>query len=81
MEETQNHSAATPNPANQNQPSSSESKCPVMGGAHRPLTNAGWWPDQLVLTILHQHSPVSNPMDKEFNYAEEFKKLDLNSSA
>src|SRR5579872_1460942 len=56
-----------------------ESKCPVMGGRHRPMSNAGWWPDQLDLTILHQHSPVSNPMDKAFNYAEEFKKLDLDA--
>jgi catalase-peroxidase len=40
-------------------------------------TNAGWWPNQLNLKILHQHSPLSDPMDKEFNYAEEFKSLDL----
>jgi len=36
-----------------------------------------WWPNQLNLNILHQHSPLSNPMGKEFNYANEFKKLDL----
>ena len=42
-------------------------------------TNAGWWPNQLNLKILHQHSPLSDPMDKEFNYAEEFKSLDLNA--
>ena len=42
-------------------------------------TNAGWWPDQLNLKILHQHSSLSDPMDKEFNYAEEFKSLDLNA--
>jgi catalase-peroxidase len=40
--------------------------------------NAGWWPNQLNLKILHLHSPLSNPMDKEFDYAEEFKSLDLN---
>jgi catalase-peroxidase len=40
-------------------------------------SNQDWWPNQLNLKILHQHSPLSNPMDKEFNYAEEFKKLDL----
>jgi catalase-peroxidase len=40
-------------------------------------TNVEWWPNQLDLKILHQHSPLSNPMDKEFNYAEEFKSLDL----
>jgi catalase-peroxidase len=57
----------------------SEGKCPVM---HRhtaagALSNDDWWPDQLNLKILRQHSPMSNPMGEEFNYAEEFKKLDL----
>ena len=42
-------------------------------------TNAGWWPNQLNLKILHQHSSLSDPMDKEFNYAEEFKSLDLDA--
>ncbi len=42
-------------------------------------TNADWWPNQLNLKILHQHSPLSDPMGKEFNYAEEFKSLDLNA--
>ena len=40
-------------------------------------TNRGWWPNQLNLSILQQHSPLSNPMSKEFNYADEFKKLDI----
>lgn len=40
-------------------------------------TNRDWWPNQLNLNLLHQHCPVSNPMGKDFNYAEEFKKLDL----
>ncbi len=40
-------------------------------------SNRDWWPNQLNLNILHQHSSLSNPMGKEFNYAEEFKKLDL----
>jgi catalase-peroxidase len=61
---------------------SSESKCPVMHGAqsHTSLggtSNRDWWPNQLNLKILHQNSPLSNPMGAEFNYAEEFKKLDL----
>ena len=61
-----------------------ESKCPVMNGAHRhtaagALSNRDWWPNQLNLQILHQNSPLSNPMGKEFNYAEEFKKLDLDA--
>jgi catalase-peroxidase len=42
-------------------------------------TNARWWPDQLNLNILHQHSTLSNPMDTEFDYAEEFKALDLHA--
>jgi catalase-peroxidase len=61
-----------------------EGKCPVTGGARRhtvagSATNAGWWPDQLDLKILHQRSPLSDPMDKDFNYAKEFKSLDLNA--
>jgi catalase-peroxidase len=43
----------------------------------RPRTNRDWWPDQLNLRILHQNSPLSDPMGEKFNYAEEFKKLDL----
>jgi catalase-peroxidase len=59
---------------------STEAKCPVSGGARRQaVTNADWWPNQLNLKILHQHPPLSNPMGKQFNYAEEFKSLDLNA--
>jgi catalase-peroxidase len=59
-----------------------ESRCPVTGGANRQATrrdtsNRDWWPNQLNLKILHQHSHLSSPMGEEFNYAEEFKKLDL----
>ena len=43
----------------------------------RPRTNRDWWPNQIDLSILHAHSPRSNPMGKDFNYAEEFKKLDV----
>ena len=42
-------------------------------------SNRDWWPNQLKLDVLRQHSPMSNPMDKEFNYAEEFKSLDFDS--
>jgi catalase-peroxidase len=45
----------------------------------RPRTNKDWWPDQLDLSVLHQHSHLSNPMEGDFNYAEEFKSLDLDS--
>jgi catalase-peroxidase len=57
-------------------------KCPVTGRTSKPIAGGGtsnrdWWPNQLNLRILHQHSNKSNPMDEAFNYAEEFKKLDL----
>lgn len=57
-------------------------KCPFTGGAVKQTAGAGprnrdWWPNQLNLSILRQHSSLSNPMDPDFNYAEEFKKLDL----
>ena len=60
----------------------SESKRPVTGKTHehaagKGTSNRDWWPNQLNLKILHQHSAKSNPMGEEFNYAEEFKKLDL----
>jgi catalase-peroxidase len=54
------------------------SKCPVTGSTARGGTsNRDWWPNQLTLNILHQHSSKSNPMGEAFKYAEEFKKLDL----
>jgi len=60
-------------------------KCPVTGEhsksdqnmAPRPMSLRDWWPNQLDLQMLHQNSPLSNPMGEAFNYAEEFKKLDL----
>ena len=60
----------------------SEGKCPVMGktgngAGRRGATNRDWWPDQLDLGILRQHSSKSDPMGEDFNYAEEFKSLDL----
>jgi len=58
---------------------STEAKCPFTHTAAGAATNADWWPNQLSLKILHQHSPLSDPMDKEFNYAQEFKSLDLNA--
>ncbi|WP_163339526.1 catalase/peroxidase HPI [Desulfopila sp. IMCC35008] len=60
---------------------SSESKCPVTGktGKHAATgtSNRDWWPNQLRIEILRQHSNKSNPMEPDFNYAEEFKSLDL----
>ena len=57
----------------------SELKCPVSGGAHGGASNRDWWPNQLNLRVLEQPSPKADPMGKEFNYAEEFKKLDLDA--
>jgi catalase-peroxidase len=58
---------------------STETKCPVSHAVAGATSNADWWPNQLNLKILHQRSPLSSPMDKDFNYAEEFKSLDLNA--
>jgi len=61
-----------------------ESKCPVTGGSHKTIAGGGtsnrdWWPNQLNLKVLHQHSSLSNPMGEAFDYAEEFKSLDLDA--
>jgi catalase-peroxidase len=61
---------------------SDESTCPVTGKSSKQVAGSGtsnrdWWPNQLNLHILHQHSVKSNPLGEDFNYAEEFKKLDL----
>jgi len=66
-------------PQTQEPVNSTESKCPVAHGARRAHTNTDWWPNQLNLNVLHQRSSLSDPMDKDFNYAEEFKSLDLNA--
>jgi catalase-peroxidase len=62
---------------------STESKCPFTGARNQAVagatTNANWWPNQLNLKILQQHSERSNPLGKAFNYAQEFKSLDLNA--
>ena len=63
---------------------STESKCPFPHAARKNTvasapSNADWWPNQLKLGILHQHSPASNPMAPAFNYAEAFKSLDLDA--
>jgi catalase-peroxidase len=56
-----------------------ETKCPFKHTAAGAPTNAAWWPNQLNLRILNQNSPLSDPMGEEFNYAEEFKSLDLDA--
>ena len=62
----------------------SDSKCPFAGNVTKNTVagsrnNADWWPEQLNLKILHQHSNLSDPMDEKFDYAEEFKSLDLHA--
>ena len=90
MDETLTPSAPPPFPTEQQQevaaegtPETSQAKCPFLGGALKRTveakTNRDWWPNQLNLKILHQHSELSDPMDEEFNYAEEFKSLDLHA--
>ncbi|MBR7778471.1 catalase/peroxidase HPI [Undibacterium rugosum] len=63
---------------------SNEAKCPFSGSARQQTvagapSNADWWPNQLKLSILHQHSARANPMGEDFNYAEAFKQLDLDA--
>ena len=62
----------------------SNGKCPVTGAMRAATAGGGtsnkdWWPNQLNLSVLHQHSTLSNPMGKDFDYVEEFKKLDLHA--
>ena len=58
---------------------SSESKCPFPHAGNRGRTNRDWWPDQLPLELLGAHSSKSDPMGEDFNYAAEFKSLDLDA--
>ena len=69
--------------AHVNEPSSA-AKCPFSGGSLKQTAGGGtrnrdWWPNQLKLNILRQHSPLSNPMGEDFDYAKEFKSLDLDA--
>jgi catalase-peroxidase len=66
----------------ENKPTNDQGKCPVTGhgAGTKPMegtANRDWWPDQLDLRILHQHSSLGDPMDEEFDYRAEFEKLDL----
>ena len=56
---------------------STQGSCPFSGGSQKKPTSKDWWPNQLDLKLLNQHSPLINPMDKGFDYAKEFKSLDL----
>jgi catalase-peroxidase len=77
MENTVASSSGSVSPEDQLK-NTTESKCPFNHGASSP-TNRDWWPNQVNLKVLHQHSDLSDPMGKEFDYAKEFKSLDLNA--
>jgi catalase-peroxidase len=79
MENTLASSSGSVVPEAKEKNTASESKCPVAHGSRKAQTNVDWWPNQVNPNVLHQHSPLSDPMGKEFNYAEEFKTLDLNA--
>jgi catalase-peroxidase len=78
MEKLLTTAAGTPVLPKQEQNTPTESKCPFTSGTPAP-TNRDWWPNQLNLEVLHQHSALSNPMGEKFDYAKEFKSLDLNA--
>jgi catalase-peroxidase len=56
-----------------------DKKCPFSGKAHSGTSNRDWWPNQLDLNVLHRNPPAGDPMGAEFNYAKEFKSLDLDA--
>jgi catalase-peroxidase len=78
MENTLATSSGSVSPETKDKSTLPEAKCPFNHGASVP-TNRDWWPNQVNVNVLHQHSPLSDPMGKGFNYAEEFKTLDLNA--
>ncbi len=79
MENTLANSSGSVVPETKEKNTLAESKCPFPHGARKSHTNEDWWPNQLNLKVLHQHSSLSDPMHKEFNYTQEFKTLDLNA--
>jgi catalase-peroxidase len=78
MENTLATSSGSVSPEAKNKSTLPEAKCPFNHGASAP-TNRDWWPNQVNVNVLHQHSPKSDPMGKAFNYAKEFKTLDLHA--
>src|ERR1043166_773023 len=75
MDNTLASSSGSVSPEDQSK-NTNGAKCPFNHGASVP-TNRDWWPNQVNLKVLHQHSDLSDPMGKEFDYADEFKTLDL----
>ena len=70
MENTLATSSGSVVPETKEKSTLTESKCPVAHGARKSHTNVDWWPNQVNVNVLHQHSPKSDPMGKEFNYAQ-----------
>jgi catalase-peroxidase len=79
MENTLATSSGSVSPEAKDKSTAAESKCPVAHGVRKSHSNVDWWPNQVNVNVLHQHSPKSDPMGKEFNYAQEFKTLDLSA--
>ncbi len=83
MENIDTPTRETPGAVHKEHAANTQGKCPFAGSASQAAagawTNADWWPNQLNLKILHQHSKLSNPMGEEFDYAKEFKTLDLHA--
>jgi|CZKJ01.1.fsa_nt_gi catalase-peroxidase len=79
MENTLATSSGSVVPEAKEKNTATESKCPVAHGPGKSHTNVDWWPNQVNVKVLNQHSPKSDPMGKEFNYAKEFKTLDLDA--
>ena len=78
MENTLATSSGSVSPETKDKSTLPEAKCPFNHGASAP-TNRDWWPKQVNLKVLHQHSNLSDPMGEDFDYAKEFKSLDLNA--
>lgn len=79
MDNTLATSSGSVSPEAKDKSTKPEGKCPVAHGAGKSRANVDWWPNTVSLKVLHQHSPLADPMGKEFNYTEEFKTLDLNA--
>jgi catalase-peroxidase len=79
MENTIASSSGSVSPELENKDTQTAAKCPFNHGAATSATNRDWWPNQVDLKVLHQHSNLSSPMGEDFDYAKEFKSLDLNA--
>src|ERR1700692_4187259 len=79
MENTLASSSGSVSPEAKDKSTTAESKCPVAHGPRKSHTNVDWWPNQVNVKVLNQHSPKSDPMGKEVNDTGEFNTRDLNA--